>query len=449
MSSPLIPLVPFDNARAKDAARIALVEKGGALPEGTGEIAARMGVDGALRQVLPDAKGALVGIGRREEPLALGAASDRLSAGDYIVDGDLSANDALGWALGAYKFSRYKDTTPPPTLILPEGMATEPLFSMAEAAYLVRDLINTPAEDMGPDELAAAAEALASRFGAEITVLNDDAVEEGFPLVHAVGRAAARRPRLIDLRWGDPAHPSVTLVGKGVCFDSGGLDIKRAAGMALMKKDMGGAANALGLAQMIMATGLPLRLRVLIPAVENAISGNAFRPGDVFRSRNGTTVEISNTDAEGRLILADALSYAAEEEPDQIISLATLTGAARVALGPDLSPIYSTDGAFSQRVVKQGGELADPCWPMPFWGRYDSYLSSRIADVNHASPNSFAGSITAALFLKRFVPESISYTHFDIFGWVPKGRPGRPVGGEAMAIRALFGVLSAESFHGE
>ncbi|MGV6821149.1 MAG: leucyl aminopeptidase family protein [Parvularcula sp.] len=449
MSSPLIPLAPFDQARAQAAARLVMVEKGGTLPDGAEPVAARMGFDGALGQLLPDEKGALIGVGQGEEPLALGAASAKLSAGDYIVDGDLSANDALGWALGAYKFSGYKDVATPPTLVLPDGMKSQPLFSMVEAAYLVRDLINTPAEDMGPDELVAAAAALASRFGADISVLDEEAVEEGFPLVHAVGRAAARSPRLIDLRWGNPAHPAVTLVGKGVCFDSGGLDIKRAAGMALMKKDMGGAANALGLALMIMAAGLPLRLRVLIPAVENAISGNAFRPGDIFRSRNGTTVEISNTDAEGRLILADALSYAAEEEPSRIISLATLTGAARVALGPDLSPTYSTDAGFLQKVVKQGGELADPCWPMPFWGRYDSYLSSRIADVNHASPNSFAGSITAALFLKRFVPDAISYTHFDIFGWVPKARPGRPVGGEAMAIRALFGVLAAESFHGE
>ena len=394
-----------------------------------------------MGQVVADERGVLVGTGEGEEPLALGAASARLAGGDYRLEGDAAPLDALAWAMGAYRFERYKPGAPVPTLVLPEDMEADEIARDAQAVRLARDLVNTPAEDMTPAALAEAARGVARAYDATLDVTEGEALREGFPLVHAVGRAAAATPRLIDLRWGDHG-PKITLVGKGVCFDSGGLNVKGATGMALMKKDMGGAANALALARTIMAARLPVRLRLLIPAVENGIDGNAFRPGDVFRARDGQTVEISNTDAEGRLILADALTYAREDAPDRIVSLATLTGAARVALGPDLAPIYSTDEAFRDRVVEEGARRADPCWPMPFWDRYGEYLKSEIADVNHASTNSFAGSVTAALFLRRFVG-TVPYTHLDIYAWVPSARPGRPQGGEAIGVRALFGALAA------
>lgn len=274
-------------------------------------------------------------------------------------------------------------------------------------------------------------------------IVGDALLADGFPLIHAVGAAATadRAPRLIDLSWGDEAHPKITIVGKGVCFDTGGLDIKPSSGMLLMKKDMGGAANALGLAHMIMDAGLPVRLRVLIPAVENAISGGAFRPGDVFTSRKGLTVEIGNTDAEGRLVLADALTLAGEEEPDLLVDLATLTGAARVALGPDVVPVYTRDDALAADLARHGAAIADPVWRMPLWAPYASMLDSKVADINNAGSAPFAGSITAALFLSRFVPEGVRWLHADIFAWNPATKPGKPEGGEAQAIRALYALL--------
>jgi leucyl aminopeptidase len=404
------------------------------------------GFKGQSGKVLVAADAVFVGTGKGDDPLVLGAASAILPEGTYRLANadDVDAADlaCLGWVMGAYKFERYKERKAPPVLMLPEAADVDAIGQMAEAVWLARDLVNTPTEDMGPDDLAAAVKVLATAHKAQVKVIEGDALlKQNFPLIHAVGRAAEKAPRLIDMTWGDKSAPKLTLVGKGVCFDTGGLNIKGGNFMLLMKKDMGGAANALALASMIMAAGLNVRLRVLIPAVENNISGNAYRPGDVFVSRQGMSVEISNTDAEGRLVLADALALAAEEKPEHIISLATLTGAARVALGPELAPCYSTDDTFAKEIMESGSQVADPVWQMPFWENYYSYLSSDIADVNHASDTSFAGSITAALFLKRFVPESIPYTHFDIFAWNPKPRPARPKGGEALGVRALFDVL--------
>ena len=407
--------------------------------------AALTGFSGEVGQVLATDGEVLVGVGDGAEPLALGAAAAQLREGDYRLVGTAGPMDALGFALGAYRYDHYKTHPAPPTLVLPEEVSGDALARLdrdVRAARLARDMVNTPTEEMGPREVEAEVRAVAGEFGASVETIEGNALAEGFPLVHAVGRAAATPPLLIDLRWGE-AGPAVTLVGKGVCFDSGGLNIKGAKGMGLMKKDMGGAANALALARTIMAAGLRCRLRLLIPAVENAISGNAFRPGDVYRSRQGQTVEISNTDAEGRLILADALAYAAEEAPDRIVSLATLTGAARVALGPDLPPLYSTDEAFAGAVRAAGAGAADPVWPMPLWPRYAEYLRSDIADVNHAADTPFAGSITAALFLTRFVAD-VPYTHLDIYAWTPSARPGRPKGGECVGVRALMGAIEAE-----
>jgi leucyl aminopeptidase len=289
--------------------------------------------------------------------------------------------------------------------------------------------------------LAEAAEALAARFGAEITVISGEALARDFPMVHAVGVASDRAPCLIDMRWGSGSDPKVTLIGKGIVFDTGGLDIKPAASMALMKKDMGGAANVLGLASMIMDAGLKLRLRVLIPAAENAISGRAFRPGDVLKSRKGLTVEIGNTDAEGRLVLADALALADEEAPDLLISMATLTGAARIALGPELPALFTDDSGFAGEIEAAAAEVFDPLWRLPLWKPYDSLLASKVADLNHISPNSFAGAIIAALFLRRFVSAASTFAHFDIYAWSPTARPASPEGGDAQAIRALFRYL--------
>ncbi len=318
---------------------------------------------------------------------------------------------------------------------------------MLDGVKLARDLINTPANDLGPEELTKAAATLFSDLGGTSDIwIGDALIERGFPLVHAVGVASERAPRLIDCVWGDPAHPKVTLVGKGVIFDTGGLDIKPSSSMLLMKKDMGGAANVLGLASMIMAARLPVRLRVVIPAVENAIGGSAFRPGDIFRSRKGLTVEIGNTDAEGRLVLADAMALADEESPDLLIDMATLTGAARVALGPDLPPFYTHNDDFAAEISGHAEACNDPVWRMPLWKPYSKYLESQVADLNNVNTSGagFAGSITAALFLSRFVENAQTWAHFDIFGWAPAERPGRPVGGEAQAIRALFRLLRAK-----
>ena len=350
---------------------------------------------------------------------------------------------ALAFALGSYRFNRYRKADAPDVrLVAPDGIDVAEISRIAEAA-LARDLINTPANDMGPEQLAAAAELLANRFGANFScITGDDLLAQNFPLIHAVGMASPRAPRLIDFVWGDPAHPKVTLVGKGVCFDTGGLDLKPPAGMLIMKKDMGGAANVLALAAMVMDAGLKVRLRVLIPAVENAVAGNAFRPLDIFTSRKGLTVEIGNTDAEGRLVLADALALADEEKPDLLIDLGTLTGAARVALGPDLPPFYTSDDELALDVARCAKTENDPLWRMPLWPPYDNWLDSKVANVNNAPSGTFAGSITCALFLQRFVEAATSWLHVDIYGWTPTAKPARPEGGECQAARAIYRLLS-------
>lgn len=351
---------------------------------------------------------------------------------------------ALAFALGSYRFSRYrKSDALDVRLVPPDGVDVADITRTAEAAFLARDLINTPSNDMGPEELALAAQNLAKRFRADFNcVVGDDLTRQNFPLIHAVGMASSRPPRLIDFTWGDPAHPKVTLVGKGVCFDTGGLDLKPPAGMLIMKKDMGGAANVLALAQMVMDAKLKVRLRVLIPAVENAVAGNAFRPLDVFTSRNGLTVEIGNTDAEGRLVLADALALACEEKPDLLVDLGTLTGAARVALGPDLPPFYTNDETLALDVARCAKEENDPLWRLPLWPPYDSWLDSKVANVNNAPSGTFAGSITCALFLQRFVEGAKRWLHVDIYGWTPSAKPARPEGGECQAVRAIYKLMS-------
>jgi leucyl aminopeptidase len=350
----------------------------------------------------------------------------------------------LAFALGCYRFGRYRKAERPDVrLVPPDGVDIADIARMAEAASLARDLINTPSNDMGPEELASAAQALASRYGASFNaIVGDELTRQNFPLIYAVGMASPRAPRLIDLSWGNPDHPKVTLVGKGVCFDTGGLDLKPSGGMLIMKKDMGGAANVLALAQMVMDAKLKVRLRVLIPAVENAVAGNAFRPLDIFKSRKGPTVEIGNTDAEGRLVLADALALADEEKPDLLVDLGTLTGAARVALGPDLPPFYTNDETLAEDVARSARQENDPLWRMPLWPPYDSWLDSKTADINNAPSGGFAGSIICALFLQRFVTDAKSWLHVDIYGWTPSAKPARPEGGECQAARAIYKLMS-------
>lgn len=376
----------------------------------------------------------------------LAAASAKLPAGNWRIEGEIPAPfleaEALGWLLEAYRFTRYAPASAPKArLVCPKGVDRARVEAMAAGEAITRDLINTPANDLGPVELEAAVRALALRHGAEVTsVVGDDLLAQGYPLIHAVGQASPRAPRLIELRWGG-AGPDLTLVGKGVCFDTGGLNLKPGSSMGLMKKDMGGAATQLGLAHMIMALGLPVRLRLLIPAVENAVSGNAFRPGDIFTSRKGLTVEINNTDAEGRLVLADALAAADEETPDLILCMATLTGAARVALGPDVPPFYTDDEALASALAKGAAGSADPLWRLPFWAPYEALIEPGIADLDNAPSGGMAGSITAALFLRRFVTETESFAHFDIYGWRPASQPGTPKGGFGQAARAVLTAL--------
>ena len=413
------------------------------------------GFTGACGQALavPGADGkielALAGYGSPEQRarrrFVLAEAAQKLPAGTYRIASGLPAGDAaaesLGWLLTGYRFDRYKEGKgEAAALAAPEGIDAGAVESLAAAECLTRDLINTPASDMGPAELQAAAFGLAGEFGAEASVITgEDLLAQNLPLIHTVGRASDRSPRLIDLRWGSTG-PRLTLVGKGVCFDTGGLNLKPGNSMALMKKDMGGAANVLGLARMIMAAGLPLQLRVLIPAVENSVSGPAFRPGDVLTSRKGLTVEVNNTDAEGRLVLADALALAAEEGPDLLISMATLTGAARVAVGPDLSPFYTDHDADAAALSASAAANADPVWRMPFHDPYETMIEPGIADLDNAPSGGFAGSITAALFLRRFAGDA-RYMHFDIYGWTPSAAPGRPKGGALQGARALFAAL--------
>ncbi len=397
---------------------------------------------------------ALAAIGGNGTPDSLWHAAGlalRLPKGSYRFDPEPDAATATrlatGWALGSYSFTRYKaDGRPPAELVWPKNADRPHVERTARAADLVRDLVNTPAEDMGPAELARAAKELAEELDLQIEITKGDALlKRNFPLIHAVGRASERAPRLIDLHWGDPKHPRVTVIGKGVCFDTGGLDLKPEAGMKLMKKDMGGGAHALGLARMIVEAKLPVRLRVLVPAVENSVSGNAFRPLDVIRSRQGLTVEIGNTDAEGRLILADALALAGEEKPALIVDFSTLTGAARVALGPDLPALFCNDDATAADLLRHGAAEADPMWRLPLWRPYRARLDSKTADINNISDGAFAGAITAALFLQEFVPAGTVWAHFDLFAWNPSARPGRPEGAEAQTLRAVFRTL-AERF---
>jgi leucyl aminopeptidase len=352
---------------------------------------------------------------------------------------------ALAFALGAYRFTRYRNGDDKEVrLELPAGLDRADLARIVEGVALARDLINTPANDMGPPELESAARALAEQHGARLhTFVGEDLLGANFPLVHAVGRASARAPRLVDITWGEPAHPKVTLIGKGVCFDTGGLDIKNETGMLNMKKDMGGAATVMALAHMLMDRGSQLRLRVILPIVENSISGAALRPRDIYRSRKGITVEIGNTDAEGRLILADALALADEEAPELIVDMATLTGAARVALGTEVVPFYTDDEALAAEVIRCAEAESDPLWRLPLWQSYDQLLDSKVADVNNVSSGGFAGSITAALFLRRFVSAAKAWLHCDIYAWNQSTKPGRPEGAECQAARALYRLLVA------
>ncbi len=419
---------------------------------------ARMGVEAARFEgkaetlaILPgDAPEAWsVAIGGEEgtpDPWSLAAAAARLPAGSYrLAEGD-PGEAALGWLLAQHRFDRYRaaaDGAGARVLLTNELARIDEALRLARATALVRDLVDTPAGDMGPAELAQAVEQVARAHGAATNIVRGEALAEQYPMVHAVGRAAtrARGPRLIELDWGDPAHPRVALVGKGVCFDSGGLDIKSSAGMLLMKKDMGGAAHALALAGLVMEARLPVRLALLIPAVENAISADAFRPGDVLASRKGISVEIGNTDAEGRLILADALARACESAPALLIDFATLTGAARVALGPDLPALFANDDALAAELVAAGDDVADPVWRLPLWQPYHEMLKSDVADINNANANGFAGSVTAALFLERFVGKAVPWAHLDTYAWHPTAKAGRPKGGDALGLRAVWELL--------
>ena len=381
-----------------------------------------------------------------ESPWRIASLGVSLPEGTYRLASGEPGAAMLGWLLGQYRFDRYRaDPAEPRVLLSGEPARIEEALRVAEATALVRDLVNTGAGDLGPAELEAAAEALAKKHNATLSVTRGDALATGYPMIHAVGRAAAKEnaPRLIELEWGDAAHPRIALVGKGVCFDSGGLDIKPAAGMRLMKKDMGGAAHMLALAGLVMAARLKVRLHLLIPAVENAISGNAFRPGDVLKTRKGLTVENTNTDAEGRLILGDALAKAVEAEPTLILDFATLTSAARVALGPDLPPLFSNDDALAADLLDAGTRVRDPLWRLPLWDGYDEMLKSDVADMVNSPEGGFAGAITAALFLRRFVPDTIAWAHVDTFAWRPAAKAGRPKGGDALGMRAAWEVLKA------
>ena len=381
-------------------------------------------------------------------PWRIASLADTLPEGSYRLAGDTTLGaGGLGWLLAQHRFTRYRkaELARRRVLLTSDVGAVDETVRIATATARVRDLVDTGASDLGPAELEAEADALARAHGASVTVTRGDALATGYPMIHAVGQAASREraPRLIELLWGDPAHPRVALVGKGVCFDSGGLDIKPSAGMRLMKKDMGGAAHALALAGLVMQARLKVRLHVLIPAVENAISGSAFRPGDVLQTRLGLTVENTNTDAEGRLILGDALARAAEEAPDLLIDFATLTGAARVALGPDLPATFVQDEALAAELLGAAETVRDPLWRLPLWGGYDEMLKSDVADLVNAPDGGFAGAITAALFLRRFVPATLPWAHLDTFAWRPIAKPARPRGGEAYGLRAAYALLKA------
>ena len=408
--------------------------------------------EGFQLAVLPgerDEWSALLGVANVDElsPWCLAKAAESLPEGAYRVADRSPGPATLGWLLAQYRYDAYrekkKDKKGPRVLLTDDPARIAETVLVAESTFLVRDLVNTPAGDMGPAELQAAVEAVARDCGAKCRTTTGTALYKGFPMVEAVGRAAVpeRAPRLIELEWGDQRHPRLALVGKGVCFDSGGLDIKPSSGMRLMKKDMGGAAHVLGLARLVMKANLPVRLHLIIPAVENAVSGAAFRPGDILKSRKGLSVEVGNTDAEGRLVLADALTLAIEHKAELILDFATLTGAARVALGPDLPALFVNDDDLAQRLLESGEQVSDPLWRMPLWKGYDEMLSSDIADLSNVSDAPLAGAVTAALFLQRFVPEGTPWAHFDTFAWRPAAKPGRPKGGDALGLRAAWDVL--------
>lgn len=400
------------------------------------------GPDGGVAHVL-------AGVSAIDDLWAFAGLPASLPAGSYRIDATLDARAAtraaLGWALGSYRFSRYKK--PPEkgfaNLVWPAAADRGEVERAATATWLVRDLVNTPACDMGPAELAQAAQDLAAEFDAAVEVIvGQDLLDRDYPAIHAVGRASPRAPRLIDLRWGNPQHPKVTIVGKGVCFDTGGLDLKPSSAMLIMKKDMGGAAHALALGRMIMMAGLPVRLRVLVPAVENVVSGDSFKPQDVLKTRKGLTVEVGNTDAEGRLILCDALAEADSEKPELLIDFATLTGAARVALGPDLPALMCNDDALANDLTEAGSAVDDPMWRLPLWAPYRKGLDSKVADINNVTTNGFAGAITAGLFLQEFVSKGTPWAHLDTYAWNGSARPGRPEGGEALGLRAAYAVIA-------
>lgn len=429
-----------------DEAARTWVEAGGFSAK-LGQVALIPAVDGRIRAVL-------AGWGNHAARVRgwfnFASIAAKLPDGDYRIESGLKQaalkEAALAWLLESYRFDKYaKQPAQKARLACPAGLDSARIELEAEATFLTRDLINTPTNDMGPEALEAAFFDLAKRHKAKASVIvGDDLLRENFGLIHAVGRAAEQAPRLLDMIWGEADAPKVTLVGKGVCFDTGGLNIKPGASMGLMKKDMGGAANVLGLAHMIMSLGLPVRLRVLVPAVENSISASSFRPQDILTSRKGLTVENNNTDAEGRLVLADALAMADEETPDMLICMATLTGAARVALGPDLPPFYTDDSALAHQITRAAKAESDPLWRMPFWEGYEANLEPGIADLNNAPAGGMAGSINAALFLRRFVDNAVQFAHFDVYGWTPAARPARPKGGEAQGGRAILAMLEAQ-----
>jgi len=417
----------------------AAAKKQALVPDGTGGVAA---------VVLGLGNGA-AGEPSGSSALLAGQLAQSLPPGDYQLDarGTDARLAALAWGLGAYRFRMYKSgpSDAVPRLEVPAGVDRDSLLNEVEAVWLGRDLINTPASDLGPAELEAAARALALRHGADVSsVVGDALIDQGCRLIHAVGRASTGAPRLVDIRWGRKGAAKVTLVGKGITFDTGGLDIKPSSGMLLMKKDMGGAATALALGHMVMGQKLDVELRILLPIAENSIAGNAFRPSDVVRSREGRTVEIGNTDAEGRLVLADALSLADEDDPGTVLVFATLTGAARVALGPDLPALFTDDDRFALAVAEAGLACGDPVWRMPLWPGYERHLDSDVADMNNVYDAPFAGAITAALFLRRFARKARRFAHFDLYGWRPQPRPLGPKGGEPQTARAVFAALKAE-----
>ena len=442
MSTPLIALnaatLPTWLATASDAQRRWIAATGFAALAGS-------------HCIVPDNDGGiacvLAGVGKVDDVYALAHLPMQLPIGDYALADDGLKLDAwraaLGFGFGSYQFKRYRaPRRAPATLQVPSDVDGGVLDAVIKASTLTRDLVNTPSEDMGPVHLAELTASMASAHGGTFREwVGDELLTHNFPAIHAVGRASHRAPRLLELNWGDAAHPLIAIVGKGVCFDTGGLDIKPADGMRNMKKDMGGAAHALALAELIMRLRLPIRTQLLIPAVENAISSNSYRPGEVIATRKGISVEIDNTDAEGRVVLCDALAYASEHAPAMIVDFATLTGAARIALGADLPPVFSNDDALRDAAVAAGIRVQDPIWPMPLWQPYLGMLDSRIADIANSGPSRYAGCITAALYLQRFVPDSLPWLHLDTYAWNDADRPGRPHGGEALGLRAIFELL--------